>query len=420
MNVSKTSYGRYAVLRALKRAHNSSDFSRRHSSMMAWKVHDSMNNPYDADIRSKLKCSQSKLPVISLPSDVLVKVHATSVNPLDIRMIYGYGRKVLDILDIITNFEPRITNDRYPLTLGRDFSGEVVATGPNVTRYKPGDLVFGAIEPQKSGAHAEFVTASSCCLAHKPDNLTHQQAASVPFGALTAYSALSTFGNLGQSSSLGKQVLVLGGSGGVGSLAIQLARHWGATVTTTCHADKVQWLEEELKVDKAIDYNDLDEMLRLRGNFDFVLDCGVYDEVTQSRESVVGNNLEYLRPMRQSVYVTLSPPVLKNTDEEGIVVGGVKTAIDVVSDTIQGLRNGNSARWAFFLPNKNALEYVANLLCSEQLVPQVSSVFPFGQMIEAYEHLQEGKARGKVVVDVTDKTSASTVGDTGDSETKQH
>lgn len=145
---------------------NSRALSRRHGSMLAWKISDSLNNPLEADVATKLKCMEVRVPTISSPSDVLVKVHATSVNPLDVRMVYGYGRRVLDLLDAVTNSEPRITHDRYPLTLGRDFSGEVVATGPSAREYKPGDLVYGAIEPQRSGGHAHYVTVPSFCVSN--------------------------------------------------------------------------------------------------------------------------------------------------------------------------------------------------------------------------------------------------------------
>lgn len=138
--------------------------NRRQHSMFAWKISDSLNNPSEVGVKNKLKFEETKLPTISSPSDVLIKVHSTSINPLDVRMVYGYGRRVLDLLDIATNSEPRITNDRYPLTLGRDFSGEVVASGPCATKYKPGDLVYGAVEPQKSGAHAQYVTVPSYCV----------------------------------------------------------------------------------------------------------------------------------------------------------------------------------------------------------------------------------------------------------------
>lgn len=136
--------------------------SQRQNSMYAWKIDDSLGDPNDFDIQKKLRCMETVLPTLSSPSDVLVKVHATSVNPLDVRMVYGYGRRVLDILDLATNHETRITNDRYPLTLGRDFSGEVIAVGPSANlKYKPGDLVYGAIDPQRSGAHAQYLTVPS-------------------------------------------------------------------------------------------------------------------------------------------------------------------------------------------------------------------------------------------------------------------
>lgn len=132
--------------------------------MLAWKVSDSLNNPNEVEIGEKLKCIETRVPTLSLPTDVLIKVQSTSINPLDVKMVYGYGRRVLDLLDIATNFEPRTTNDRYPLTLGRDFSGEVVATGPYAREFKIGDQVFGVVEPQRAGAHAQYITVPSYCV----------------------------------------------------------------------------------------------------------------------------------------------------------------------------------------------------------------------------------------------------------------
>lgn len=135
--------------------------------MHSWKITDSLDNSDEVDIKNKLVYMQTSIPTISSPIDVLVKVHSTSVNPLDVRMCYGYGRRVLDLLSWATNFEPKITNDRYPLTLGRDFSGEVVAVGPYVKNCKPGDTIYGVIEPQKSGAHAQYVTTPSYCVSYR-------------------------------------------------------------------------------------------------------------------------------------------------------------------------------------------------------------------------------------------------------------
>lgn len=358
-----------------------------------------------ANISDKLKCLETKVPTIASPWDVLVKVHATSINPLDVRMCYGYGRRILELLDAFTNFEPKITNDRYPLTLGRDFSGEVVTCGPCARNtYKPGDMVFGAVEPQRSGAHAQYLSVPSYCLTKKPENLSHKEAASIPFVALTAYSALCTFGHLTRDQCHNKQVLVIGGSGGVGSFAIQLLKLWGASVYATCSSEKIEWLEGELFVDRALSYNEPLELETINGKFDFVLDCGNYEGQTyRSHQDIVKDSLKYLKPFGQSVYVTLSPPILSNTDQHGLVLGTAGTLFQAALDTFSGLQNLNSARWAVFLPNKNALDYIANLYADEAITPQVSSVFGFSQVPDAFENLQAGRPRGKVVVDVTAK-----------------
>lgn len=150
----------HSVIKQLNRYTSSVRFK----SMSAWKITDSLNNPHEKDIATKLRCMETNIPTLAAPNDVLVKVHSASVNPLDVRMVYGYGREVLDLLDLATNFEPRITNDRYPLTLGRDFSGEVAAIGPCVKDYQPGDLVYGVVEPQRQGSHAHYVRVPSYCV----------------------------------------------------------------------------------------------------------------------------------------------------------------------------------------------------------------------------------------------------------------
>lgn len=191
---------------------------------------------------------------------------------------------------------------------------------------------------------------------------------------------------------------MIGGSGGVGSFAIQLLKLWGANIVSTCSEEKVGWLENTLFVDQAICYNDLSQLDSLVGRFDFILDCGAYDKVHQTRREIIENALKYLKPYNQGVYVTLSPPILGNTDENGIVLGAAKTIVEAAMDTFAGLTSLNSARWAVFLPNKPALDYIASLYEDESLSAQVSSVFGFGSIQKAFEELQSGNAKGKIVV----------------------
>lgn len=198
---------------------------------------------------------------------------------------------------------------------------------------------------------------------------------------------------------------MIGGSGGVGSFAVQLLKLWGANVAATCSEEKAEWLENDLFVDEVVCHNDASEMDSLSGRFDFVLDCGTYDTTSLTRHDIVENSLRYLKPYSSAVYVTLSPPILNNIDKHGLVLGSAGTALEAAYDTFKGLRALNSARWAVFLPNKSALHYITNLYKDEVLSPQVSSVFGFRQMPSAFAELQSGKAKGKIVVDVSNLES---------------
>ena len=122
-----------------------------------------------------------------------------------------------------------VYNQNFPLTPGRDFAGVVQAVGGNVTKIKPGDEVMGAIQPPLPGSHAQFLVASACNMKLKPENLTMEEAASIPYAGLTAWSALSITAELCVGSK-DKRVLVLGAAGGVGTIAIQLLKNWGAVV----------------------------------------------------------------------------------------------------------------------------------------------------------------------------------------------
>src|SRR5438046_6743993 len=168
-------------------------------------------------------------------TDLLVRVHAASVNPVDIKTRDGKLKTLLKY--------------RFPLVLGNDLSGVVSDVGSQVTRFKKGDAVYARVDRNRIGTFAEFAAVRDGAAALKPTNLTFEEAASLPLVALTAWQALVEIGRLGAN----QRVLIHAGSGGVGSVAIQLAHHLRATVFTTVGARNVE-LVKRLGANVAIDY----------------------------------------------------------------------------------------------------------------------------------------------------------------------
>lgn len=142
----------------------------------------------------------------------------------------GYGHQLFEKFHSLNPLTPAALKHSYlPLRLGRDFSGIVRSVGGNVTKFKPGDQVMGVIPPPLSGSHSQYTVSSCSNVVLKPSNLSMEEAASIPYAGLTAWSALSITAEL-CIASRGKQVLILGASGGVGSIAVQLLKSWKSTV----------------------------------------------------------------------------------------------------------------------------------------------------------------------------------------------
>ena len=188
-----------------------------------------------------VKAYGTKVEVADIPQPALladslmIQVHASSVNPVDNLIRAGYLKAMLPL--------------PMPYVVGNDVSGVVTAVGKDGTGFKVGDAVFARPQGMQSGTFAEFVGVKAADAAHKPKSLSHEQAASLPLVALTAWQALVSKGNL-QS---GQKVLIHGGSGGVGSIAIQLAKHLGATVATTTSTENLA-IVRALGADTVIDY----------------------------------------------------------------------------------------------------------------------------------------------------------------------
>ncbi|XP_057595893.1 reticulon-4-interacting protein 1, mitochondrial isoform X4 [Hippopotamus amphibius kiboko] len=316
------------------------------------------------------------IPVIHYPNEVIIKVHAASINPIDVNMrktnklyfVDGYGATALNMKRDPLHI--KIKGEEFPLTLGRDVSGVVMECGLDVRYFKPGDEV-----------------------SHKPKSLTHAQAASLPYVALTAWSAINKVGGLNDTNCAGKRVLILGASGGVGTFAIQVMKAWDAHVTAVCSQDASE-LVKKLGADDVIDYKsgNMEEQLKSVKPFDFIL-----DNVGGSTETWA---LHFLKKWSGATYVTLVTPFLLNMDRLGIADGMLQTGVTVGSKTLKHFWQGVHYRWAFFMASGPYLDDIAELVDAGKIQPVIEKTFPFSKVPEAFLKVERGHARGKTVIHV--------------------
>ncbi|KAG8582371.1 hypothetical protein GDO81_008028 [Engystomops pustulosus] len=292
-------------------------------------------------------------PIIHYPNEVIIKVHAASLNPIDVNMRSGYGAKSLkmsrDPLHIKTS------GSEFPLILGRDVSGTIMECGLDVKYFKPGDQVWAAVPPWKQGTFAEFVVASVNEVSFKPKSLSHTEAASIPYVTLTAWAALVNSCGLSKEKCPGKRVLILGSSGGIGTSSIQLLKAWGAHVTAVCSGNAFT-LMKDLGADDIIDYKvaPLEDQLKTRDQFDVIL-----DNIGGTNEALA---LQFLKPWSGATYVTLVTPFLYNNDQLGIADGMMRTGVTLASKVFKHYYKGIHYRWGFFTPSGPALDEVGELV----------------------------------------------------------
>ena len=302
--------------------------------------------------------------------DVLVEIHAASVNPLDLKIRNGELKAILPY--------------KLPLVLGNDLAGVVIEVGPNVQRFKPGDEVFAKPDKDRIGAFAEMIAINENDVAKKPHTLDMEQAASVPLVGLTAWQALIEKAQL----QAGQKVLIHAGSGGVGTIAIQLAKHLGATVATTTSTANVPWVTS-LGADEVIDYrnNDFETILR---DYDVVLD-------TQGGKTLE-KSLPVLKPGGKVISVA-GPPEPDFAKEFGLNWLLIQ-AVRLLSLQIRrkAKRRGVTYSFLFMKASGSQLHELGSLIDSGAIRPVVDRVFPFRSTTEALAYVEKGRAKGKVVV----------------------
>ena len=286
------------------------------------------------------------------PDRLLVKVCATSVNPLDWKIRKG-------MLRLMPGF-------RFPMVLGFDVSGEVVAVGDRVTHFQPGDLIY-ANAGLPGGAYAEYIAISERAAAPKPINMTHEQAAAVPGSALTALQALRDRGHL-QS---GQAVLVNGASGGVGSFAVQIAKALNATVTAVCSTKNVEWVKS-LGADRTIDYTQQDFTQDV-GQYDIIFDAVGKRSFSACRRALKPNG----------VYITTLP----NAD-------------NVLWAILTTLLPGQKAKFVFQAPRGADLSVLKDWIEAGKLRSVIDRTYPLAEIVAAHTYSETEHAAGKVVITV--------------------
>ena len=305
-------------------------------------------------------------------NDVLVQIHAASVNPVDLRTRDGKLKLILPY--------------RLPFALGNDLAGVVVRVGSGVRRFKPGDEVYARPDKDRVGTFAEFISMKEDAVAQKPKRLTMEEAASIPMVGLTAWQVLVEKANLKK----GQKVLIHAGSGGVGTFAIQLARHLGALVATTTSTANLDWVKR-LGADTVIDYRKEDFETILH-DFDVVLD-------TQGGETLE-KSLRVLKPGGKLISIS-GPPDPDFARDFGLNVI-LRLVTRLWSYRIRRRARSHHVSYSFLFmePSGDQLREIGSLIDSGIIRPVVDRVFPFESTKEALAYVEKGRAKGKVIVKV--------------------
>ncbi len=296
-------------------------------------------------------------------NEVLIKVRAASVNPYD----WHFMRGTPYLIRLFAGL--RVPKD---IRLGSDVSGEVETIGQAVTQFKPGDLVFGSCR----GAYAEYACAAESALAIKPQNVTFEEAASVPIAAFTALQGLRDKAHIQPR----QKVLINGASGGVGTFAVQIAKSFGADVTGVCSTRNVEMVRS-IGADRVIDYTQKD-FTRADRHYDIIFDA-VGNHSLSARRRVMSRN---------GVLVMAGAP--SGNWMIGTIIGGA------IQARVLSLIGSRSFIGLHAKLNKEDLLFIGELMRAGKIKPVIDRTYPLSQTAEAIRYLEQGHARGKVIITV--------------------
>jgi NADPH:quinone reductase-like Zn-dependent oxidoreductase len=318
-----------------------------------------------------LRLAEMPEPVLQ-DNDVLVEIHAAGVNLLDSKIRTGEFKPILPY--------------RPPFILGHDVAGTVVRVGSKVRKFKPGNDVYARPRDGRVGTFAECIAIDEADVALKPKNVSMEEAASIPLVGLTAWQALIESANLKK----GQKVFIQAGSGGVGTFAIQLAKRLGATVATTASAANFD-LVKSLGADVVVDYR--------KDDFDKILSN--YDVVLNSQDAkTLEKSLSVLKPGGKLISIS-GPPDPEFAKEKGLNLV-LRLVLRFLSHGIRTKAKRRGVRFSFLFMRAQGdqLSKITSLIESGTIRPVVDQVFPFEATNEALAYVENGRAKGKVVIKI--------------------
>jgi alcohol dehydrogenase len=304
--------------------------------------------------------------------DVLVEIHAASINPIDFKIRDGKVKMLLSY--------------KMPLVLGNDFSGKVIQTGSKVSKFQIGDEVYGRPRKNRIGTFAEYLSVHEDDVSLKPENLTFEEAASLPLVGLTSWQAFHEILQLKPD----QKILIHAGAGGVGTFAIQLAKEMGVFVATTA-SEKGFDLVSSLGADRVINYRE-EKFEEILNEYDAVFDTLGGD--------VLDRSFRLLKPHGKIVSVSAVPNRRFAAENN---LGFIKRLLfSVVSRNISALEKKFNVDYHFLFmkPSGEQLEKIKHLVEKGSIRPVIDRVYSLEEAQEAVQYVETGRAKGKVVIQV--------------------
>lgn len=305
-----------------------------------------------------------------------MRVSCSSLNPIDLRMIQGYGGRLRRLL----------ARPAFPLVVGRDVVGEVVETGAAAKRFRAGDRVVGIAGTMDPGAHAEYVAVDEINLVPAPEHVPSEELAALAYVGLTTWTALVGHLGLDPSGAGGKHLFVHAGSGGVGSFAVQWAHALGMRVTTTCGPSNVDWVRA-LGADRVINYRESDYG-HMAGEVDYAFDT-LGGEHASATAGLV---------RRGGGYVSVVSELMPYTDRFGVIPGLALAAGRLVRKKMWSAVSGRTFAWSVCRPSQAGLAHIVDMVANGKIRAVIERTLPMSGIVEGYRHLQSGRTRGKIVL----------------------